>query len=267
VSPNLSLAAAKAPHPKIGVVVPTLGTRSEYLRECLLSIREQGLAYILLVAPNSFDSEEAKKTGLVDQVLTDPKTGLAGAINLGLEALPASCEFVTWLGDDDRLVADSLHTALQRLGQADRPTAVFGACEYIDENGRVFWTNKSGSYAVKLLRVGPNRLPQPGSLVRRSALEIVGNLDVTLGWAFDQDMFIKLSRIGKVVHVKKVLAQFRWHDESLSAGQSSKSVEEASTVRSRYVHNWLKLPFSLLERVHLSLASKRVASLDRRVKN
>jgi GT2 family glycosyltransferase len=265
VSQNLSLTAANAQSPITGVVVPTLGNRPDYLRDCLLSIREQGLAYILLVCPTSFDAKEILATGLVDEVVTDPKIGLAGAINLGLASLPESCEFVTWLGDDDRLAADSLKIATHRMAQGDRPSAVYGACEYIDSNGRVFWTNKSGSYAVKLLRFGPNRLPQPGSLLRRSSLDRVGYLDVTLGWAFDQDMFIKLSKIGKVAHIREVLAQFRWHDDSLSAGQSSKSVAEASAVRLRYVPNWLKIPFSVLERIHLSLASKRMASLDRRV--
>ena len=39
--------------PEIGIVVPTLGTRPEYLAQCLKSIRGAGTALIHIVMPIS----------------------------------------------------------------------------------------------------------------------------------------------------------------------------------------------------------------------
>jgi hypothetical protein len=64
---------------RVAIVVPTLGKRSEYLRECLASIRQAGVAagraHIVLVCPDSFESERFLKSGLVDQIVKDPELG------------------------------------------------------------------------------------------------------------------------------------------------------------------------------------------------
>lgn len=48
---------------RVGIVVPTLGERPEYLLECLQSIRKAGRAHVLLVAPNGFDPPASNKDG------------------------------------------------------------------------------------------------------------------------------------------------------------------------------------------------------------
>ncbi|MBW8870871.1 MAG: hypothetical protein JF618_01400, partial [Leifsonia sp.] len=53
---------------------------------------------------------------------------------------------------------------------------MYGGCDYIDENGAKVWQNNSGPWAAPLLRIGPDLVPQPGSLFRRSAVEEVGEL-------------------------------------------------------------------------------------------
>jgi GT2 family glycosyltransferase len=184
-----------------------------------------------LVAPESFDSSGLKSDGLIDSLVIDQGKGLAGAINLGIQKLPDSVEFVNWLGDDDRLKTNSLETAVEALESAAEPVMVFGSCDYIDAQGNTVWTNKSGQWAVALLRFGPDLIPQPGALFRRSAFESVGGLRTELGWAFDFDLFIRLSKLGPVKFVNKSLASFRWHPESLSVEHRKKSVAEASNVR------------------------------------
>lgn len=249
--------------PRVGVVVPTLGERDGYLQECLLSIRRQGPCFIIVVAPSSFDSQKLLALKLVDQVVEDPKIGLAGAINEGIRRLPNSCEFVTWLGDDDLFTDNSLKTTSNLLASQPKVVGVYGACDYIDSSGKVFWTNKSGSWALKILNFGPNRIPQPGSLIRRTAFNRIGGLDETLGWAFDQDMFAKLNKIGCIRFIPQILGSFRWHGLSLSAGQSSNSIAEASRIRLRHVNPYFLPVAKVLEKFHVSLASSHGGKLNR----
>ena len=229
----------------VGIVVPTLGTRPELLQDCLQSIRQAGKAHICLVAPAEFNGSNLLQKGLTDQIGIDPNGGLAEAINYGISLLPKEIEYVNWLGDDDLLAPGALDQAEQALTSNSNITMVFGSCDYIDSGNQVIFTNKSGKWAVHLLRFGPDLVPQPGSLFRRSAFIKVNGLDTKLKWAFDLDLFIKLSTIGDINFIDKKLASFRWHPESLSVEFRSKSAQEASMVRKKYLPIWLR-PISFI---------------------
>ena len=248
---------------RVGIVVPTLGERPDYLEQCLRSIRAAGEAHILLVAPESLDTKSLKSAGLIDSAISDPRHGLPAAINLGIKSLPEFVEFVNWLGDDDLLSPGALKTATRALDSKEDTSMVFGACDYIDSHGKVVWKNSSGQWAVPLLRFGPDLIPQPGALFRKSAFNAVGGLNTSFGWAFDFDLFIRLSRTGKVKYLKQTLAQFRWHPESLSVEHRKKSVEEASQVRVSHLPTFLRAISIIWEypvRQATLIAGKRVTA-------
>ena len=225
---------------RVGIVVPTIGGRPEYLPLALKSIREAGNAYILLVGNKGFDASKFLAEGLIDQYTDEPEPGLAAKINYGFRELPADIRFINWLGDDDLLNPGSLTAAAERLAQSDEPVLVFGGCEYIDPAGKPIFTNKSGQWAVPLLRFGPQLIPQPGALYRRDAFERVGGLSNKFGWAFDFELFYSLSEIGKAIYLPKVLANFRWHPGSLSVSRRRESVNEASAVRKAHLPKALR---------------------------
>jgi GT2 family glycosyltransferase len=223
-----------------GVVVPTIAQRPEYLPLALKSIREAGSAHILLVGNSGFDAQPLKALGLIDQYLEEQDTGLAAKINFGFRSLPKEIKYITWLGDDDLLTPDSLNLSRARMEQSDQPVLVYGGCEYIDPSGKPIFINKSGQWAVPLLRFGPQLIPQPGALYRRDAFERVGGLSNKLGWAFDFELFYSLSEIGKAAYLPKVLANFRWHPGSLSVSRRRESVNEASAVRKAHLPRALR---------------------------
>lgn len=229
----------------MGIVVPTLGARPDYLKQCLTSIRAAEDAFVVLVAPGSFDSIPLKNAGLIDLFVEDPKSGLPQAINAGFSALPSNIEFINWLGDDDLLSKGSLLQTSQALDADENLHFVFGSCNYVDPEGRVIWANRSGQWAIPLLRFGPDLIPQPGALFRRSSFEAVGGLDSRFGLAFDFDLFLKLSKLGRGRFLDQTLASFRWHPESLSVEFRKKSVAEASAVRISHLPKLLR-PISFI---------------------
>lgn len=215
---------------EIGVVVPTLGGRPEYLLENLTSLRRAGDCTIVLVRPPAADDIDEHVGEFVDLIVDDPGTGLASAINRGMTAFAPCVRFTTWLGDDDRLTPaalDAARSALVRNGSV----LAFGQCQYIDAEGAPLWLNRSGRWAAQLMRVGPQLVPQPGSLFTRDAFESVGGLDEDLRWAFDLDLFLRLGHRGRFTYIDRPLAEFRWHEGSLSVGGREGSVDEASRVR------------------------------------
>jgi GT2 family glycosyltransferase len=244
----------------VAVVVPTLGQRPDYLIECLRSIRSTGKAHICVVAPPSANLNQVESLGLIDQRVDDPKTGLPAAINFGFQALPQSVQYIAWLGDDDLLEPKSLEATSAVLRRDSKASAVFGGCHYIDPKGNRILTNMSGKWAVPLISFGPDLIPQPGSLMRRSTFDSFGGLRTDLGWAFDVDLFINLKRNGKVRYLKQPLASFRWHPESLSVGQRDGSVREASQVRVQYLPKMIK-PLSVAWEPALRWATKRAGTV------
>lgn len=234
--------------PRTAVVVPTLGQRPEFLGQSLASIRAAGDAHILIVAPASFDASPLLAEGLADEKVDETGRSLPAAIEQGFAALPDSVEFMSWLGDDDVLTPGSLTTTSEYLAAHPRTSAVYGRCDYIDEKNRLVWSNKSGAWAAPLLRIGPDLIPQPGSLFRRSSYLKTAGLRTDLGWAFDLDIFLQLANVGKLSYVRSTLASFRWHADSLSVGQRRDSVREASQVRREYLPAWLRPISGLWER-------------------
>ncbi len=90
------------------------------------------------------------------------------------------------------------------------------------------------------MRVGPQLIPQPGSLFDRSVFDSIGGLDESWKWAFDLDLFLRLAQRGKLVFVNTTLAEFRWHDGSLSVGGRKGSVTEASAIRRQFLPRALR---------------------------
>ena len=215
----------------MGVVVPTIGERPQYLESTLKSIREAGESYIVLVGRKGFEGSPFQKLGLVDLYVDEEDTSVPNKINQGFRALPENIEFITWIGDDDLLAPGALEVATKALEMPERPVLVFGHCQYIDSEGKNVLVKRSGSWAVALLRFGPQLIPQPSAFFRRDAFEKVGGLSDKFQFAFDFDLFLKLSQNGKSVFINEILSSHRWHRTSLTYSRRWESVREASKVR------------------------------------
>lgn len=251
---------------RVGIVVPTLFTRTDYLRQCLESIKGAGDPFVLLMGPNA-ESNSTEFKSLIDDVLEEPTEGsLSQKLSLALSSFPEDVEYIGWIGDDDLLTNDSLELTSHYLDTDPDSVLVFGSCEYIDEQGRVIGKNKSGRWALALSRLGPFLAPQPGSLFRKTAFETVGGLDSQFGLAFDFDLFLSLSNLGRVSFLDKTLAKFRWHSDSLSVDQRKLSVKEASMVRKKQASRYLR-PFVIVANPLISTLTLIAGQLVKFIQN
>lgn len=224
---------------RTGVLVPTLFRRSDFLRQCLESIRKSGTVHIILMGPQVVRNS-ANYTGLFDQLVEEPKVGnLAEKLNSAFASVPKELEILTWVGDDDLLEPSSIEYLEPFFSSDPSLTLIYGACDYIDSKGNRIGQNKSGPWALALAKIGPFLAPQPGSLFTRKAFEAIDGLDTKFTLAFDFDLFLRLSGFGKTKYVGRKLASFRWHEESLSVSQRRASVREASLVRLKHAKPWL----------------------------
>ncbi len=255
---------------RILIVVATLGQRIDFLRQTLTSIREQSLpSDVVIVAPTQIDAVRALAAEFGTQLLPDPGS-LAKAINLGMAAAEPCHEFVNWLNDDDLLEPGALAATVGALDADDSAVVAFGACRYIDPEGRQLWVSKAGPWAPRILKWGPDLIPQPGMLVRTASWRDVGGLDESFRFAFDLDLLLKLQRIGGFVNVGTVVSSFRWHPDSLTVGDRTTSLQESERARRRALSpfarrcSWMwEGPVRLATRVAASEVQRRAARLGR----
>ena len=219
--------------PRVLVVVPTLGKRPELLEQCLASIRQQDIPTdIVLVGPTTSDEVQAAARRF-DAALREDPGGLAAAINLGVASYGGDADLVNWLGDDDLLEPGSLSATANALDANSHAVLAYGACRYIDDDGRELWISKAGPWAPRILTWGPDLIPQPGMLMRRWAWEAVGGLDEGFRFAFDLDLLLKLKALGAFVDVDRIVSSFRWHSSSLTVSDRSQSLHESEVARRR----------------------------------
>ena len=229
----------------VAIVVPTLGIRTDYLRQSLTSLRNSGAGMLCIIAPPHLNLDDFVSENLFDLRIDDDGDGLANAINKAFSLLPRDVEFMSWLGDDDLIEVNALSIARERMISDSEVVAVVGICDYIGPSGEKILTNKAGSLGIKILSWGPDLIPQPGSLLRRSAFDEMGGLDPKFRMAFDLDMFLRLQKLGRIEFLNQKVASFRWHPTSLSVDQRRFAVLEASAIR-RNNHSKLVSYVSLL---------------------
>lgn len=158
-------------------------------------------------------------------------------------------EYVTWLGKDDLLGANSLTEAFHALDSHKDKSFVFGNCQYIDAYGERICQSIAVSAALSLLTWGPDLVPQPGTVWRQDHYRVIGGIDKEFDMSFDFDLFIRPHKFGGGIHKPGVLSSFRWHRESSSVSRRWDSVIQASRVRRKNrgsVRNFILLPLEVL---------------------
>lgn len=221
-----------SPGSDVCVVVPTLAREEVWLRQSLSSIRSQGeVAHLRIVAPDS-SRVRSIAAEFSAELLVEQGRGLSAALNQGFSGLPERIEFLSWLGDDDLLAPDSLVRARQAL--LDDPDApfVFGRVRYIEPDGRSKWLLRPGRWAVPYGHWGHNFIAQQGGLMRRSCFEQVGGIDESLLNSMDQDLFLKLARLGSPAYLPIELGAWRIQPASISSTKGA--ADESKLVMRRF---------------------------------
>lgn len=251
---------------KVLLLLPTLGERPDYLKETIQSVIDQGVECDIVMIYPLKNQEVGVIADSIGAIKVEDPGGLSKALNAGLSYANESHQFVSWIGDDDLLTDNSLKTAVSILEENEDAVVVYGYCDYIDENGDFLFKNKMGNLAPWLMTWGPNLVPCPGSLFRRSALEQVGRFDENLHYTMDLDIFLKLRKIGKFINAKQTLSSFRWHALSSTVSNREKSLSESQMVKRRHMGKRLRT-ISWIWEGGIKVATRFAAkSVDKRAK-
>jgi len=216
----------------LGIVIPTLGDRTEYLHQLFISLDEFKIPIeVVVVCPKSriLTITSLYRGSANFKIVEDQGIGLANAINQGFREI--NSKYWNWIGDDDKLLAIGVEKIIEKLETDSSLSFGWGSCAYIDESSKVLSINKTGKIASKIIFFGPNLIPQPSCVFRFELTKEVGVLDTRLKYAFDQDLIMRLLKIKNAIFLPVLSAEYRWHASSLTASNKRDSARESLNVR------------------------------------
>lgn len=203
--------------PKISIITPSYN-QGKFLEETILSVLTQGypnLEYIIIDGgsnDNSIDIIKKYEDRLAFWV-SEKDEGQTEAINKGFRR--ATGDIVTWLCSDDTYYPGTLQFVSDFFLHNPDVDVVYGNAASIDENGVIFRSPRTLDFTLLGLWIGENPIPQPSSFMRSRILEKVGYLNESLYYCMDKEFFLRMAFAGsKIQHVNKILATYRFHEES-----------------------------------------------------
>jgi glycosyltransferase involved in cell wall biosynthesis len=208
--------------PTMSVIVPTYNAERT-IRETITSVLQQTFSDFELIVIN--DGSTDRTLELLNTVkdprvktFSYPNGGVPVARNHGLSH--ATGEFITFLDADDLWTPDKLELQLATLQQHPEAGVVYSWAYYMDEEGESFHAENpiffEGNVYAELL-VRDFIVSGSNCLIRRQAIESVGEFDPSIPGADDWDYWIRLALHWPFVVVPKLQIFYRQSSGSVSS--------------------------------------------------
>lgn len=237
---------------KITIVTPSFNQR-QFIGATIDSVLAQDYANLQYIVMDGGSTD-----GTVDLLreygdrlrwISQPDKGQTDAIAQGFEL--GDGQILTWLNSDDTLEPGAVSRAMQFLAEHPEVDLVYGDAAFIDQQGRFIaeCANVEPFDRHRLLHYS-DFIVQPAAFFRRSALERAGGLDISLHWAMDYDLWLKLTRDRKAVYLPGRLANYRWLGDNKTASGGSTRLDEVQAVARRHGARGLPAYFKLEAVLH-----------------
>jgi glycosyltransferase involved in cell wall biosynthesis len=170
---------------------------------------------------------------------TGPDNGQSDAINKGLGM--AEGDIAAWLNSDDYYLPGAFASAVKAFEKDEALAMIYGNGEIVDKSGsrKTEYDAEPVFDLWKLIHLYDFIL-QPSVFMRRQALKRAGNLNEKLHYIMDWELWIRLSRFGKVGHLPQRLSCARVYPEAKTQSSGMNRWREIRWCSKRYGH--LKLP-------------------------
>jgi glycosyltransferase involved in cell wall biosynthesis len=148
--------------------------------------------------------------------VSGPDSGAADAIGKGFAK--AGGEILAWLNADDTYLPGAVSRAVEAMAANPDAGAVYGEGSWTGSDGEILGRYPTASWSPAMF-ARECCICQPACFMRREAVEAVGALNPVWQASFDYDLWIRLSKRYRFVHIPECLATSRMHPANKTLGQ------------------------------------------------
>lgn len=231
--------------PLITVVTPSYN-QGQFLGETLQSVKSQGYArteHIVIDGGSSDSSVDVIRAheAHLSYWVSERDRGQSHAINKGFAR--ATGDVLAWLNSDDTLLPGTLAIVGEAFAKHPDVDLVYGDFLYTDAAGRPLRRRHVFASMMYETLLYHDYLGQPAVFFRRSLLDDVGAVDESLDYCMDWDLFLRMWRVCRPLHVAAVLATYRLDQSAKSnAEDTAKAILAAHRVQQRNMNRRFESP-------------------------
>lgn len=224
--------------PRISVVTPSFN-QAAYIGqtiESVLSQRYPDFEHIVVDGGSTDGTLEILKRYPHLKWISEADRGQADALNKGFRM--ATGDVIAWVNSDDWYEPGAFDAVAAFFRDNPDEDVVMGDCLLVDENGKVFDKVVNVERGFEEIRCHwvPRSIPtQPAVFFRKRLLDECGELDVSLHYVMDFDLWLRFSQKARFRHIDVTTSGYRFHAGAKGGDQDwSKFVPECRVVYDRY---------------------------------
>ncbi len=208
--------------PAVSVVMPVYNG-ARYLRQAIASIRWQTFTDWELICVDDGSTDNSVEI-LAEFAEADSRIRYLSQENQGVVAARNHClhlargQWIACLDCDDVALPNRLEVQLEFMKLNPEVVAVGSNMLCTDPEGLPIQTT---NYAIEhaeieqsLLHGRGNTIGQPSVMMRRDAVDKVGNYRPVFEWIEDTDLWLRLAEVGSLANLHDVLTYYRLHEQS-----------------------------------------------------
>ncbi len=223
-------------NPKVSIIIPVYNG-SNYLKEAIDSALSQTYKNIEIIVVNDGSNDRGKTEKICKsygnkiRYFKKENGGVASALNLGIEKMRG--DYFSWLSHDDVYYPHKVKKQVEFLSKLkNKELVLFANYELIDEKAnflrKVIFNNielkLKPEYAI--LRQCVNGITL---LIPKSVFKKCGNFNEKLCCTQDYDLWMRLMKRYRFVHMEEILTSTRVHSEQDSVGHP-KAIPEGNSL-------------------------------------
>lgn len=207
------------------MLIPTFN-RAEFLAEAIASALAQSSPpdEIVIVDDGSTDdTEEVVRAINSDRVRFVRKEHSGAPATRNRAIREAQGDFILWLDSDDILLAGTVERYRELIKDDPEIDVLYGDLIITDKElnekrylSRRDWRGCREELLAAMLH--DNVIPNPGSLIRRSAFSKVGEYNEQFRRAHDYEWWVRAVPLLNFRHCGKAVLKWRWHESNMSTG-------------------------------------------------
>ena len=209
---------------QFSIIVPSFN-QGQFIEQALISLFSQGGDdyEVIVVDGGSIDGSvdiirKYKEKHRRLTIIVEADKGQSDALNKGFHL--ARGEYLTWLNTDDIMLPGTLDALRKFIGtQNVKPKWIVGNTVYIDAKDSVICFVRGNRWRDFLYKQGAVPVFGPSSFFTRKLLLKIGEVDESLRYCMDWDLWIRFKIAGeRFVRIDRYLWALRRHDASKTQG-------------------------------------------------